>query len=614
MNNKIKINLGGLVLGLIATSLYLVLPGGSPLHPVAYAAALVAILLMVLSARVLTQGSVNLPQDSVFPLLAWGYLVGNLLLSLLVLGLDSAVLWSAPWPLFCVAQTLLLGWFTLRILAVSAGQKHITAVGEAVAIKIIDWRLILADLDAIKSRLPASVTDRAQALKELQKVYEAFRYSDPMSNPALAELEATLKADVSTLGTTVAGGNNEAITLGTTALLNRLKDRNNRVQLLKQSGGEVQRLKSKENEGSILDRIPRQVRALLVMWLGVVLSVGTLATGVIVYREHEARRVVDESQLQTRTDAKERIRLAAVVEKERLSQVAEAKVKADAEVQEQARLAAVAEKERLSQLGLSKLNAEIEERAFYTKLRLIQPVKKGAVSTIGSVASVRIRSHWVSAGQFTMGSPDSEANRGSDEVQHAVVISRGFLMAETECTQAQWQAVMGNNPSQFKGENLPVEQVSWEDATAFCGKLTDLHRKEGLLPAKYRWNLPTEAQWEYACRAGTPGAYAGELEAMSWYDKDSANTSHEVKSKQPNEWGLYDMHGNVWEWCSDWAAGYTTEGATDPVGATASSARVIRGGSWSNEPRVCRSASRLKDEPHNRNAGLGFRIVLSSFQ
>jgi formylglycine-generating enzyme required for sulfatase activity len=585
MNNKIKINLGGLVLGLIATSLYLVLPGGSPLHPVAYAATLVAILLMVLSARVLTQGSANLPQDSVFPLLAWSYLVGNLLLSLLVLGLDSAALWSAPWPLFCVAQTLLLGWFTLRILAASAGQEHITTIGEAVAIKIIDWRLILADLDAIKSRLPASVADRAQALKELQKVYEAFRYSDPMSNPVLAELEATLKADVSTFEATVAGGNNEAITLGTTALLNRLKDRNNRVQLLKQSGGEVQRLKSKENEGSILDRIPRQVRALLVLWLGVVLSVGTLATGVIVYREHEARRVVDESQLKARTDAKEQIRLAAVVEKE-----------------------------RLSQLGLTKLNAEIEERAFYTKLGLIQPVKKGAVSTIGSVASVRIRSHWVSAGQFTMGSPDSEANRGSDEVQHAVVISRGFLMAETECTQAQWQAVMGNNPSQFKGENLPVEQVSWEDATAFCAKLTDLHRKEGLLPPKYRWNLPTEAQWEYACRAGTTGAYAGELEAMSWHDKDSASTSHEVKSKQPNEWGLYDMHGNVWEWCSDWAAGYTTEGATDPVGATASSARVIRGGSWSNEPRVCRSASRLKDEPHNRNAGLGFRIVLSSFQ
>ncbi|MDO4571257.1 MAG: formylglycine-generating enzyme family protein, partial [Planctomycetia bacterium] len=155
---------------------------------------------------------------------------------------------------------------------------------------------------------------------------------------------------------------------------------------------------------------------------------------------------------------------------------------------------------------------------------------------------------WCPAGEFMMGSPSGEKGRYNDEKQHRVTLTQGFWMLETQVTQRMWQSVMGNNPSKWKGANLPVEQVSWNDCVKFCEKISEL---SGL-----KIQLPTEAQWEYACRAGTMGAYAGNLGSMAWYDSNSGGRTHEVKTKQPNAWGLYDMHGNVWEWCSDWYGEY----------------------------------------------------------
>jgi formylglycine-generating enzyme required for sulfatase activity len=148
----------------------------------------------------------------------------------------------------------------------------------------------------------------------------------------------------------------------------------------------------------------------------------------------------------------------------------------------------------------------------------------------------------IPAGTFTMG----EGSDGPAPV-HLVTISKPFFLGATEVTQAQWSVVMGGNPSKFKGDKLPVENVSWDDAMAFCKKLTERERTAGRLPAGYIYTLPTEAQWEYACRAGTIGRYAGDLDAMAWYDENSSRKTHPVGSKKANGWGLSDMHGNVWE-------------------------------------------------------------------
>ena len=186
---------------------------------------------------------------------------------------------------------------------------------------------------------------------------------------------------------------------------------------------------------------------------------------------------------------------------------------------------------------------------------------------------------------------------------HKVTLTKGFWMMETEVTQKQWKAIMGNNPSSFIGDDLPVEKVSWTDCQKFCKKCTKLG-----LPVQ----LPTEAQWEYACRAGTTGAYVGDLDEMAWYYDNSGRKTHSVGTKKPNEWGLYDMHGNVWEWCQDWKADYPSGSVTDPTGPSNGSYglfRVNRGGSWSFKAGGCRSACRRYDEPDNRYYGLGFRVA-----
>ena len=219
-----------------------------------------------------------------------------------------------------------------------------------------------------------------------------------------------------------------------------------------------------------------------------------------------------------------------------------------------------------------------------------------------TVNGVEFAFRWCPPGTFMMGSPESEKERDDVETQHIVTLTKGFWMMETQVTQKQWEAVMGDNPSYFKGDDLPVEQVSWFDCQEFCKKCSELG-----LPVQ----LPTEAQWEYACRAGTTGAYAGNLDEMAWYWGNcyKTETTNPVGKKTPNAWGLYDMHGNVWEWCQDWYGPYPGGSVTDPTGPSIGSYRIYRGGSWEFNAGSCRSACRLFFFPADRRVHLGFRVV-----
>jgi formylglycine-generating enzyme required for sulfatase activity len=219
---------------------------------------------------------------------------------------------------------------------------------------------------------------------------------------------------------------------------------------------------------------------------------------------------------------------------------------------------------------------------------------------------------WCPPGQFMMGSPIGEEGRLTNQVQHEVVLTRGFFLAETACTQGQWEAVMGGNPSYFKGTDRPVEQVSWEEAVEYCRKLTAMQLTEGTLSSGWEWRLPAEAEWEYAARAGTTGVRYGELNTIAWHRGNSGFETHAVKQKTANAWGLYDTIGNVWEWCSDWYGEYPTGSVTDPTGPSLGSHRVLRGGSWLGDARSARSAYRLRNGPGGRNGNRGFRPALSS--
>jgi formylglycine-generating enzyme required for sulfatase activity len=223
------------------------------------------------------------------------------------------------------------------------------------------------------------------------------------------------------------------------------------------------------------------------------------------------------------------------------------------------------------------------------------------------VKGVRQRLRWIPPGCFLMGSPKDEEGRYDEEgSQHEVQLTRGFWLCDTPCTQALWQAVMGRNPSRFKGKNRPVEQVRWEDCQIFLDKL------HAQLPG-LALHLPTEAQWEYACRAGTGTArYQEELDVIAWYADNSNDETHEVGQKQPNAWGLYDMLGNVGEWCHDGRRDYEQEAVVDPVGPLdAGALRVIRGGSWADPAQVVRAANRLWSHPGLRYVVLGFRCASS---
>ena len=220
----------------------------------------------------------------------------------------------------------------------------------------------------------------------------------------------------------------------------------------------------------------------------------------------------------------------------------------------------------------------------------------------------------IPAGEFLMGSPEDEEDRLDRETQHLVKISRPYWLGKYPVTQGQWEEAMGENPSGFKdaGKDAPVECVSWEDAVEFCGKLNEREGQAGRLQEGYQYSLPTEAEWEYACRAGTKGPYSGDLlDDLGWYSQNSGWKTHQVGLKLANPWGLYDMHGNVLEWCHDWYVKYEADFVTDPVGPSFGSIRVPRGGSWNGSARFCRSARRSRVVPDFRGYALGFRLCLS---
>jgi formylglycine-generating enzyme required for sulfatase activity len=212
---------------------------------------------------------------------------------------------------------------------------------------------------------------------------------------------------------------------------------------------------------------------------------------------------------------------------------------------------------------------------------------------------------WCPAGSFLMGSPEDHQYY-EYENQVPVTLSQGFWMAQTQVTQAQWQAVMGNHPSHFRGENLPVEKVSWHDAQEFVSKIN----AGFALPDGMQMTLPTEAQWEYAARAGETGPYSGgTLDEVAWYDGNCEDQTHPVGMKKANAWGLHDMHGNVWEWCADWYDD-PLPGGTDPTGPSSDDSRGTRGGSWCSFACDCRAASRFGSYPDTRYNDLGFRPAL----
>ncbi|MBO4544775.1 MAG: SUMF1/EgtB/PvdO family nonheme iron enzyme, partial [Verrucomicrobia bacterium] len=233
---------------------------------------------------------------------------------------------------------------------------------------------------------------------------------------------------------------------------------------------------------------------------------------------------------------------------------------------------------------------------------------------------------WINPGTFTMGSPEDELGRFSDEAQHEVTLTKGYWLGKYEITQAQYKAIMKANPSSFIGADLPVECVSWNDAKEFCKKLTEIEKAAGRLPTGYEYTLPTEAQWEYACRAGTTTALNSgknlsdkyecpEMDEVGWYYYNSNYKTYLVGQKQPNAWGLYDMHGNVFEWCLDWyVENYPTSSVTDPKGPSTGSYRVLRGGSWYDRAYYCRSASRRSRGPSSIDYFSGFRVALSLVQ
>ena len=246
-----------------------------------------------------------------------------------------------------------------------------------------------------------------------------------------------------------------------------------------------------------------------------------------------------------------------------------------------------------------------------------------------------MRFRYIPPGTFQMGSPETEEGRDGDETQHAVTLTRGFWMGETEVTQKQWRELMGTNPSSFSdcGDSCPVELVNWYEAVAFSNQLSDRTglercyevkggngkragedleyesvRFEGLDCKGYR--LPTEAEWEYAARANVPGARHGRnLDAIAWYSRNSDLTPHPVGQKQSNAWGLHDMLGNVWEWSWDRFGKYRAGAQQGPLGSNLGTFRVLRGCCWYLGARTCRSAYRGKSGPGIRSNGVGFRLV-----
>jgi len=230
-----------------------------------------------------------------------------------------------------------------------------------------------------------------------------------------------------------------------------------------------------------------------------------------------------------------------------------------------------------------------------------------------TIADLKLDLIWVDPGTFVMGSPPEEPERHPSEGPPVTVtLTQGFWLGKTEVTQAQYEAIAGINPSHFKeaGQDAPVDEVSWIEAAAYCEKLTERERAAGRLPEGYAYMLPTEAQWEYAYRAGTTGFYPGSPDAMAWTAENSGATTHPVAQRQANAWGFFDMGGNILEWCADWFGDYPRGAVTDPKGPSSGSFRMARGGSWRTAARVTRSAARAGGSAGRHDYTLGFRLAL----
>ncbi len=231
---------------------------------------------------------------------------------------------------------------------------------------------------------------------------------------------------------------------------------------------------------------------------------------------------------------------------------------------------------------------------------------------------------WIPPGTFVMGSPTNEPGRQDDETQHTVTLTQGFYISKFLVTQAEYVSVMNYNPSYFNGPawgtNLsrPVENLYWYAAQNYCVAFTSQEQQAGRLPSGWSYRLPTEAEWEYACRAGTTTAFSygddpgyTNLGNYAWYSDNSAGQTHGVGLKRPNPWGLYDVHGDVFEWCADWYGAYPTSPVTDPTGPDTGTLKVFRGGSYSAfyGPQYCRSAGRYSNDPTAYMSFVGFRVV-----
>ena len=247
-----------------------------------------------------------------------------------------------------------------------------------------------------------------------------------------------------------------------------------------------------------------------------------------------------------------------------------------------------------------------------------KPTKGGTVKRVATKASysngtltvngIKYNMVWVEGGTFRMGATSEQDGDAYDNEKpvHSVTLS-GYYIGKTEVTQALWKAVMGSNPSEFKGDNLPVENVSWYDCQEFIRKLNSL--------TDQNFRLPTEAEWEFACRGGNNSRgykYSGSnyIDNVAWYAGNSGHKTHPVATKSPNELGIYDMTGNVWEWCADWYGDYSSGAQTNPKGPYGGSRRVNRGGSWAYNVRGCRSSFRFDYYPTDRSYNHGLRLAL----
>ena len=239
-----------------------------------------------------------------------------------------------------------------------------------------------------------------------------------------------------------------------------------------------------------------------------------------------------------------------------------------------------------------------------------QMPKQGEVEVLMLPGGATMEMIYVEPCEFIIGSPPSEKGRIDSEVQHRVTLTKGYWLGKYEVTQRQWKSVMGRNPSRFQGDDRPVEGVSWEDCQEFIQKVNAAAMRQFGDAAR----LPNEAEWEYACRAGSDGPYAGngKLDDMGWYDGNSGRGTNPVGQKFVNAWGFHDMHGNVWEWCGDFYGNYPNGEVTDPSGPASGDGRVLRGGSWDDIARFCRSAYRFRSNPGFRYDNYGFRLCCSA--